>query len=549
MKSKIFIICAIVLTVGLSLLSRANANQQPTPKTYYNPADHVYQYAIQAASRTVYLWIPPDCKQVKGVIISLSNLLERQWLEDPLIRKTASDIGLGIIWVGPAQNGDQSFTADMKPGMEVIFQQMMDALAKESGYDELKTVPVIPMGHSANGHFAWTFANAFPDRTIAAIPIKTIPLPDTLRFRNIPLCYIVGETTEWPQYRVPDPATKPGDRDFYWPVVRKSALALRRQNPDNLISVVTDPGGGHFDWSARLAQFVALYIRKACLYRLPAKGDAILKSVNKASGWLTGNGGMVTDEFVPAPYAKFKGKPTDGYWFFDKEMALAAAGFEGDRLQRKKQMPTFIQDGQLVPVAKLGYAPLKFVPEQDGLSFKLTTGFLPAIPPELIGSGQFLGHAEGPINLKLITGPATQTGPNSFRLQFDRRGMGGEIWIQAEQAGDAEYRHAVQPGMLKIPSRLTIGSTQQITFNQIPDQKPVTKTVKLQANSTAGLPVDYYVVAGPAYVERGLLYITPIPVKSKFPIKITVAAYQWGRSIAPLFQSAEPVVQTFFINR
>jgi hypothetical protein len=518
-------------------------------KAQDNPENHVYQYSVKVGSRSAYLWIPPDCKQVKGVIISLANLLERNWLEDSLIRRTATAIGLGIIWVGPAQRGDQSFTADMKPGMETIFQQMMDDLARESGYPELKNAPVIPMGHSANGHFAWTFANALPERTIACIPVKTIPLPDSLKFKDIPLCYVVGETTEWPQYRVPDPATKPGDRDFYWPVVRQTALALRRQDADNLIGVVTDPGGGHFDWSEHLAKFIALYIHKACQYRLPNQGQAVLKSVDKSSGWLTGTGGMEKDEFNPAPYSSFMGRSANGYWFFDRETAMAAMKFEGDRVKRKRQMLTFIQGGRLLPVAKLGYAALKFEPEEDGISFQLKGGFLPEMPPELIGAGQKLGHASGPINFRVIAGPAIQTSPSSFRLQFDRTGMGGELWIQEENAGDAEYRHSVQPGKMTIPSSLTVGKLQKITFPQLQNVKNDVKELALRATSDSGLPVDYYIISGPAYIENGVIKFTPIPVKSKYPVKVNIVAYQWGRITEPLYQSAEPIEQTFYITR
>ncbi|MGF7039086.1 hypothetical protein [Mucilaginibacter lappiensis] len=518
-------------------------------KAQDNPENHVYQYSVKVGSRSAYLWIPPDCKQVKGVIISLANLLERNWLEDPLIRRTATAIGLGIIWIGPAQRNDHSFTADMKPGMEIIFQQMMNDLARESGYPELKNAPVIPMGHSANGHFAWTFANALPERTIACIPVKTIPLPDSLKFKDIPLCYVVGETTEWPQYRVPDPATKPGDRDFYWPVVRQTALALRRQDADNLIGVVTDPGGGHFDWSEHLAKFIALYIRKACQYRLPNQGQAVLKSVDKSSGWLTGTGGMEKDEFNPAPYSSFMGRSANGYWFFDRETAMTAMKFEGDRVKRKRQMLTFIQGGRLLPVAKLGYAALKFEPEEDGISFQLKGGFLPEMPPELIGAGQKLGHASGPINFRVIAGPAIQTGPSSFRLQFDRTGMGGELWIQEENAGDTEYRHAVQPGKMTIRSRLIVGKLQKITFPQLQNVKNDVKELALRATSDSGLPVDYYIISGPAYIENGVIKFTPIPVKSKYPVKVNIVAYQWGRMTEPLYQSAEPIEQTFYITR
>jgi hypothetical protein len=549
MKKHLTLIFIVNLLIVRGTLIMAQARMPINPYPYYQPADHVYQYMVKAGGRNVYLWIPPHCSKVKGALVSLSNLLERQWLEDPLIRHTAADIGLAIIWIGPANNGDKSFTADMKPGMEIIFQQMMDELADESGYEELKNTPIIAMGHSANGQFAWSFANAFPERTIAVIPIKTVPPPDSLRFSGIPFCYIVGETTEWPQYRVPDPATKPGDRDFYWPIVRKAALALRSQNPNNLVGVVTDPGGGHFDWSDHLAKFVALYIRKACQYRLPDQGQSTLKPITKTSGWLTGNGGMDKDDYVPAPYASFKGKISESYWFFDKETATAAFDFEGDRIKRKKQMPTFIQDGQLVPVAKLGYAALKFEPDSDGVSFHLKGGFLPQLPPELIGAGETLGHSTEAIKFRVITGPAIQTGPTSFKLQFDRAGMGGELWIQETQAADSEYRHAVQPGMMRIPAKLTVGKPQEIKFDKIQDLTKGTPPVPLQAVSDSGLPVSYYVVAGPAYVKNNRLIITPVPVNSKYPVKVTVVAYQWGRTIAPLFQSADPVEQTFNIYK
>lgn len=533
-------IIVLLLTV-LVLVSNCKAQDKPE--------DHVYQYSVKVSTWKAYLWIPPNCKHVKGVIVSLANLLERNWLEDPFVRRTAAEIGLGIIWIGPAQRGDQSLTADMKPGMEKVFQQMMGDLALESGYQELKTAPVIPMGHSANGHFAWTFANALPERTIACIPVKTIPLPDSLNFKNIPLCYIVGETTEWPQYRVPDPATQPGDRDFYWPVVKQTALALRARDASNLISVIVDPGGGHFDWSAHLARFIALYIRKACLYRLPEQRQSALKPIERSSGWLTGTGGMEKDEFLPAPYKSFEGNSANVYWFFDQETATAAMRFEGDRVRRKRQMLTFIQDGQLLPVAKLGFAALKFEPEQGGVSFQLKGGFLSKMPPELIGGGQKLGHAAGPISFRVITGPVIQTGPSSFRLQFDRSGMGGDLWIQEENAGDDEYRHAVQPGKMTIPAKLTTGKPQKITFQKIQDVKYGTKELALHAMSDSVLPVDYYIISGPAYVENSAIKFTPIPIKSKYPVKIKVVAYQWGSVTEPLYQSAEPVEQTFYVTR
>lgn len=544
-----FFLSGFIFTTIISFLAAPTSAQK-------SPYNSVYQYSVMVGSRRAYLWIPPECKEVHGIIIALSNLLERDWLEDPLIRETAQEEHLGIVWVGPIQGEsgrELNLTADMRPREGMILQKMMKDFADESGYSEVEYAPFISMGHSASGHFAWNLPNQFPDRTLAAIAIKTIPFPPTLDYEAVPTCYLVGETTEWPQYRVPDPATKPGDRDFFWPVVKESALALRDKNENNLIGVVTVPGEGHFDWSQNDTKFISLYIRKACKYRLPdsypASGPITLKKIKKENGWLTDSGGMRPDQFSAAPYQKYKGDPKNAYWFFDKETAEAAVAFEGDRKKRKKEMLTFLQDGDQLNVGKLGFAPLKFEPEQDGLTFNVKGDFLSEIPRELIGAGSKLGHATGPIKFKLSDGPAIQTGYNEFKVQFNRGNIGGAIWIIEEHPGDAQYRHAVQPGQIMIPAKLINGKPQQINFPVIVNQKAGIKSLKLNATSDSGLPVNYFVVAGPAVIIGNTLKFTDIPFRSKYPVKVTVVAYQWGRTIEPLYQSSEMITNSFLIKK
>jgi hypothetical protein len=530
--------------IGIDNVSVKKGNGQT------DASNSVYQYSVKVGSRRAYLWIPPQCRQVRGVIISLSNMLERRWLEDPMIRHTAASENLGIIWVGPgSRNGAASITANLEKEEARQLQQMFNDLAAVSGYSELTDAPIISMGHSANGQFAWAVPSWNAARTIAAIPVKTIPFPDSLGFSDVPLCYMVGQTTEWPQYRVPDPATKPGDRDFYWPIVRDGAIELRSKNKNNLIGVVTEPGGGHFDWSEKQARFLALYIRKACQYRLPGKspknGPVPLRKIDPASGWLTDTGGMDADHSDPAPYRKYKGDPGRAYWFFDEETANAAVAFNGDRKQKQRQMLTFMQDDTLLNVAKLGYASLQFNPLSDGVSFTVRGGFLTEMPRELIGMGTRLGHAQGVIRFRVIDGPVIQMDDSTFKVQFNRGNTGGPIWIQEEHPGDERYRRAVQPGRISIPEKLMAGKVQSIHFEDIPDQKAGAKEVSLKATTDSGLPVEYYVVSGPAVVEDNKLKFTELPVRSKYPIKVTVVAYQWGRTIDPMYQSAEPVTRTF----
>jgi pimeloyl-ACP methyl ester carboxylesterase len=249
----------------------------------------VYQYSIPVGLRTAYLWVPPRCREVRGVVIAMANLTERQWLEDPVVQQAATDECLGMLWLGP---GDESLVnAEMKAGSGEALVRMLHDFAAKSGFPELEFAPVIAMGHSAHGEFAWRFAEWSPERTIAAIPIKTYPLPADIKLQGVPMLYAVGETTEWPQYR---DSSRPGDRDFFWPVIRSTALALRAEDPQALLGVAVDAGGGHFDWSKGLAELVAANIRAVCRLRLPPHasktGPVKLRPLRADQGWLTDTG-------------------------------------------------------------------------------------------------------------------------------------------------------------------------------------------------------------------------------------------------------------------
>jgi hypothetical protein len=109
----------------------------------------------------------------------------------------------------------------------------------------------------------------------------------------------------------------------------------------------------------------------------------------------------------------------------------------------------------------------------------------------------------------------------------------------------------VQQAELRFPLINTKGKPQEIDFPKIPDQQAGASMapIKLQATSSAGIPIYYYVRQGPAEVgDGGTLTFAAIPPRSKYPISVTVVAWQWGRSIDPIIQSAKPVEQTFWIT-
>ena len=72
-------------------------------------------------------------------------------------------------------------------------------------------------------------------------------------------------------------------------------------------------------------------------------------------------------------------------------------------------------------------------------------------------------------------------------------------------------------------------------------------SLSLKATSDYGLPVSYYIKEGPAEIEGDQIVFTPIPPRSKFPVKVTVVAWQYG--IAGKVQTAEPVERSFYISQ
>ena len=423
-------------------------------------------------------------------------------------------------------------------------------MARVSGYTELQYAPLLPIDHSVYGAFTWNIAKIFPKRTIAAVPVKTEPFPTKLDVTGIPICYIVGENDEWR----PKTGSKIWQPDLIWRQIRHSAIALRKQNPNDLVSVVTDPGGGHLDWSDKLSAFMVLYIDRACEYRLPHQvpKDVIptLKKIKLVSGWVTDTTGLDYDHFKPAPYRRYSGNPKHAYWFFDKETALAATAFAGDRIARKPQMLTFLQNRKALPLAKQGFVDLQFNPQPDGITFNIEGDFFKTVPSGLTNAGTKLGHANGEIKFRLISGPAVQTGSRQFKIQLSRSSTRtGDIWLQTEHPGNAVYKHAVQPGRMNIPSALNKGKPQQITFPVIPNQEANNGPIKLSATSSSGLSVRYYAAYGPAIIQNDKLILTKIPCNSKYPVKVLVVAYQLGCTTQPSYQSAIPVAQHFNVSR
>jgi hypothetical protein len=174
-----------------------------------------------------------------------------------------------------------------------------------------------------------------------------------------------------------------------------------------------------------------------------------------------------------------------------------------------------------------------------------------------IRQGDPISHpsgAESQIVISRICGPIVKTAPDTFVIQPYRIGTldvrkSNDVWLAATYPGDATYKPMVQQAELRFPLTNTAGAPQTITFPEISDQDAGASSIKLAARSSAGVPVSYYVREGPAQVDRdGMLTFTAVPPRSRYPLKVTVVAWQWGRSIDPQLQTAAPVERTFSLN-
>ena len=275
-----------------------------------------------------------------------------------------------------------------------------------------------------------------------------------------------------------------------------------------------------------------------------------LKKLNPKEGWLAERWHPEQkNRAKAASFHDYKGDKHDAFWYFDKEMAELTEARYVKYKDKQMQYLGFMQRGQLVKYAAGQHAGIiaGFYPEADGLTFHVKgvyTDSLRSLPVK--------EHANGKIEITRICGPVAKVNDTTFTVRFYRMGMDnprrtGDIWLLAANEGDGKYKSAVQQLNIRIPYRNTEGKRQYILFPGIEDVREGVKSVSLEAVSDCGLPVYYYVKEGPVELQGNKLVFTKIPSRSKFPIKVTVVAWQYG--IAGQVQTADPVERSFLIKK
>lgn len=489
---------------------------------------------------TAFLWIPENCKQVLGVVVGQHNMIEQGIFEHPVFRKAMSEIGFAIVWVSPMFN--MSFDFNKDAGED--FNYMMKKLADSSGYKEVEFAPVVPIGHSAAATYPWNFAAWKPEKTLAVISVHG-DAPQTK------LTGYGGANVDWQNRNIDGvPGLFVMGEYEWWEDRITSGFDFVSKHPKTPITFFCDAGHGHFDYSDALVKYLALYIKKAAAYRLPPvmllDKPASLKFVEPANGWLVDRWRKDSLPIaVAAPYKNYKGDRYFSSWCFDKEMCKAMEMFYAATRGKKQQYLGFMQNGEIVkPDKSHANYNLKFIPENDGISFHLKTFFA-----DSLRMMQIPEHAKTSPHINKITGPVRKINDSTFQICFDRLGFNNrkrsnDIWLIAFNNGDEKYKSAVQQLNLKFPLFNTEGREQQILFDSIPNQKAETKFIPLKATSTANLPVQFYVREGPAYVDGNILRFTKLLPRSKIPVRIIVVAWQYG--IKGKIQSAKAVERVFY---
>jgi hypothetical protein len=532
---------------------------------------------------TAFLWVPPNCAKLRAVVLAQNNMEELSVIENKAFRDSMTAVNIGIIWVSPAFDG----LFNVPTGAGKTFTQMMIDLAGESGYKELQYVPVVPMGHSATANFPNSFAAWFPERTLCGVSISAIfPYdftnifaPDTWQGRTVdyvPLLTTMGE------YEGAGDSSANFDRVF----------SRREAHPLTPMSLLPCAGEYHFATSQKKINFIAYYIKKAVYYRLIKDATttslATLKPIDPTTtGWLVDRWRKnIKPRFGRAKVAAYAGIKNQSFWCFDEDMARRIEDYENAYYGKIPCLLAYNQNGkQVLQTNNHVQVTLKFLPLNDSLDFQLSSSFLDTIPAV---SGRLRGWAQAPVGSKIghpsnpqlsvidrTIGPFIKlsenkaTGVTTFRMQLEPglasvpTNYRATTIFSLAHPGDGQYKPSVLQADMSIAVSNKKGLTQVIDFPQPANVKVGAGKVILNATSDKNLPVRYLIQQGPVELKGNQLVLTKIPPKSRYPVKVTIIAWQWGRNddlaaatavtnapyAGQLIQTATPVERTFYINK
>lgn len=339
-------------------------------------------------------------------------------------------LGVAMAFV---QQGSQNW--DTSSGCQERFDSIISGFASATGHKEIINAPIIPFGHSAQATFPWNFAAWNPQRTLCIISCHG----DAPRTN---LCGYGRANIEWGRTRNIDSiAGLMIEGEYEWWEARvRPALAFRIMYPDSRISFLCDAGRGHFDLGEETQLYIARFIEKSLDDPRPAGGVLY-------SRWYA-DGSETTD-------------PHDCFWYHDSEMVentrkrySAAHGDIPRYVAAKINGQTADYDStrhvkMSFPIKRILPSPAERIP--DGFEFTVEPFFsqtdrVTPVP----------GSDASDIKVVLISGPAIQTGPYTFRYDPDYFGhdpkrLWSGITLTLEAHGDSTYMPVIQELNISLP--------------------------------------------------------------------------------------------------
>ena len=386
-----------------------------------------------------FLWIPPGCERLDAIVFIQQNMSEETLFDMSSFRDAMSELNFAIIWIAPGFSQQW----DVNQGAQKIFDKMISDLADKSGYEEIKEIPYVPIGHSAMATFPWNFAAWNKDKTLAVVSLHG----------DAPRTNLTGygrENLEWGRNRNIDgvPGLMIEGEYEWWEARVNPALSFRMMYPGSCISFLCDAGRGHFDVSVETAQYISLFLKKAAQYRLKnnKEKECKLLSIDPTTGYLVQR--WSPDKLKrarPASFSEYKGDTHDAFWYFDKEIALLTEQRYNRTKNKKMQYVSFSQNGKLLEFNEKNniLEKLSFLPLEDGITFNLKPVFTDSTYKKLSEN-----HAQTIPVISRVCGPVEIINDTTFRLSFYRMGLTNKkrtaaISLLAEAEADKKYKDCV----------------------------------------------------------------------------------------------------------
>ena len=256
--------------------------------------------------------LPQRCRYVRGVIVAGS------FGDKPAVQEAAARVSMGIM----------QGRVHARSGKETLknIDQALEKWAEASGHPELRGAAILTASISAGVIWARNVAYAAPERVLGVVHIAGGNMhhgmvDERKTLAGVPFIAMNGELESCG----PEGGIRPHlGLDTQWYMQVQQMLERRREDPNNLMSMVVIPCRGHTAWHHELG---ALFVRKCAQYRLPKeKRDgstpAKCREIKVEDGWLS-HPNVRLPKHRPAEWAKYGGDKTNAFWHLDREMAQA----------------------------------------------------------------------------------------------------------------------------------------------------------------------------------------------------------------------------------